>query len=176
MPKELNPSLMTIETDFTVLCSVLYTSSCMNLIGWFQVMTTFEYTFFPGCGHISHRTASLSPFLFAAVFEAKVNTHSPTLPLVILLHKIHFLLLHASHRVQGKGVREAVLVRCGHPFPCSMNFNFSSSALLAEHSEGGQGDSHRGNVASSWGEHSMHTLHCSCTGPFDGLTQAVDYT
>ena len=36
-------SLMTIETHCTVLCSMIYTRSCMNLIGWFQVTTTLDY-------------------------------------------------------------------------------------------------------------------------------------
>ena len=48
--------------------------------------------------------------------------------------------------------------------------------LQTDPREGGQGGSPRGDVATSWGEHSMHTFNCSCTGPFHGLTQAVDYT
>ena len=55
---------------------------------------------FPGCGHISHGTASLIPFPFVAVFAAKVHTHSPTLPLVSSLHQIQFLLLHTPCRAQ----------------------------------------------------------------------------
>ena len=150
---------MTIKTDCTVLCSMLHTRSCLNLIGWFQVTTTLGYMLswipvglssscvvnslcqtmkwasagavegvhgmlFPGCGHISHRTASLTPFPFVAVFAAKVHTHSPTLPLVSSLHQIQFLLLHTTRRAQGKGVREAVLGEMWSPFPLLHQFQF----------------------------------------------------
>ena len=79
---------------------------------------------FPGCGHISPRTASLTPIPFAAIFAAKVHTHSPTLPLVSSLHQIQFLLLHAPCRAQEKGVREAVLGEMCPPFPLLYQFQF----------------------------------------------------
>ena len=178
---------MTIETDCTVLCSMLYTRSCLNRIGWFQVTTTHWYRYmlgwipvglssscvvdslcqtmkwastgavkgvhgmlFPGWGHISHRTASLTPFPFAAIFAAKVHTHSPTLPLVSSLHQIQSLLFHAPCRAHGKGVREAVLGEMWPPFPLLHQFQFWVLRTLRGVQGRGQGGSPRGDVATSW--------------------------
>ena len=116
---------MTIESDYTVLCIMLYTMIYLNLFSWFQVTAILMYMLcwipvglscscvvdslcqpmkwriagafegvhdflFSGCIHISHMTDSLTPFPFAAVFAAKVNTHSSILPLVSSLHQMHF--------------------------------------------------------------------------------------
>ena len=202
---------MTIETDCTVLCSMLYTRSCLNLIGWFQVTATLRYMLgwipvglssscvddslcqtmkwasagavegvhgmlFQGCGHISHRTASLYPSPLQPSLQPRSTHTPPHCPWLVPCIKFNFCssTLLAEHRRRGSGRQSRG--RCGHPFPCSINFNFCSSALLAEHRKGGQGGSPRGDVATSLGKHSKHTFHCSCTGPFHGLTQAVDYT
>ena len=182
---------MTIETDCTVLCSMLYTRSCLNLIGWFQVTATLRYMLgwipvglsslcivdslcqtmkwasagavegvhgmlFPGCGHISHRTASLTPFPFAVVFAAKVHTHSPTLPLVSSLHQIQFLLLHAPCRAQGKGVREAVLGEMWAPLPLLHQLQFLLVRTPCRALGRGSGGSPRGD-----GPHPGESIPCT---------------
>ena len=158
---------MNIETDCTVLCSMLYTRSCLNLNGWFQVTTNLGYTLswipvghssscvvnslcqtmkwdstgavegvhgilFPGCGHISLRTASRTHFPFVDVFAVKVCTHSPPphYPWLFPCIKYNFC---SSTLLAGDTERGSVRQswgRCSHPFPCSINFNFCSFPLL----------------------------------------------
>ena len=99
------------------------------------------------------------------------STHTPThfRCLIACINLIFYSSMPlAEHRGRGSGMQSCG--RSGHPSPWSFTLNISCSMLLMEHRESVQGSSSRGYLATFLEEHSIHTFHCSCIGPFHCLT------